>query len=341
MGRATAFLATLLLLLVCSGGNARAQAQPPQESGDRTEQARAEFARGNELGKKEDWAEALAAFERSYSLKPHPTTRYNVATCLRVLGRYTAARAAFEDVLRPGKVELLPASLAESARGFKEELDRIVAHVVITIAPAEAEIAIDGRPLEPTTQQGAGGIPVAIAGVAPSGPGVQAPAPTFEVQVDPGTRVIVLSRKGHQNIVRTERFTPGARETLRLDLERLAATLSITANVERPIVTVNGVDVGQAPVNVSRQAGTYNVVVAKDGYVPHTMVVRVDPGDIPKVDATLVPEKTPITKRWWFWVGATAIVAGGVALTYALTRPDPQPPEYERGNTGWLVDLGR
>lgn len=106
-------------------------------------------------------------------------------------------------------------------------------------------------------------------------------------------------------------------------------------------MTVNGVDVGMAPVDVPRAPGKYKVVVTKDGFVPHAMVVDVFAGQDPKLDANLVPETTPITKRWWFWTGLAAVVAGGVAITYAATRPDPVPPDFQRGNTGWLVELGR
>lgn len=335
-----AALAALLAAMLLFVG-APARADGPDESPERVAEARAEYARGNELGKKEDWAEALAAFQRSYQLKPHPTTRYNIGTCLRVLGQYTAARGVFEEVLHTGSVEQLPGPLVENARGYKAEIERLVAHVVITIEPADAAIAFDGRPLEPSAEKGEGGIPVAIAGVHASGPGTPIPARTFEAIVDPGTRVIVISQKGYHDIVRTERFAPGSRTKLALDLQKLPASLHITANVDRPIVTVNGVDVGNAPVVVPRLAGEYRVVVSKEGYVPHEMTVKVASGQDPKLDATLVPETTPITKRWWFWAGALAIVAGGVAITYAATRPEPQPPEYQRGNTGWLVELGR
>lgn len=329
------------VMLILRSSTARADEPRPADPDARTSEAREAFARANELAKREDWREALGAFLHSYELKAHPTTAYNIATCRRVLGEYTAARAIFEDVLKPGNVEQLPPALVGNARDYKQELDRIVAHVVVTIEPAESEIAIDGRPLQAAGATNEQGQPLLLAGVAPSGRGEAVPASTFELVVDPGTRVIVLSRKGYRDVVRTERFDPGARTSLRLDLERLPATLRITSNIERAIVTVNGVDVGMAPVDVPRAPGTYRVVVAKEGFVPHQMVVKVEAGEDPKVDASLVREKVPITKRWWFWAAASLVVAGGVAVTYAATRPEPQPPDYERGNTGWLVELGR
>jgi hypothetical protein len=302
-----------------------------------TAEARAEFERGSELAKKEDWAEALAAYLRSSQLRAHPMTTYNIAACRRVLGQYTHARKLFGEVLAPGSVDRLPRDIADNARAYKAELDRVVARVRVTLDPPEAAIAVDGRPLELAAEPNEAGLAVALAGVAASGPGQPPSAGTFELVLDPGTRVIVLSRRGYRDIVRNERFAPGRTTELGLALERLPATLRITSNVERAVVTVNGVDVGMAPVDVPRTAGTYRVIVARDGFVPHEMVVTVEPGEAPNVDAKLAKQTPSLTKQWWFWTSAAAVVAGGVLLTYAVTRPDAVPPDYQRGNTGWLA----
>jgi hypothetical protein len=45
----------------------------------------------------------------------------------------------------------------------------------------------------------------------------------------------------------------------------------------------------------------------------------------------------PITKKWWFWAGAAAIVGGATAATYFATRPAPETPPYDGGNTNWVV----
>jgi len=36
-------------------------------------------------------------------------------------------------------------------------------------------------------------------------------------------------------------------------------------------------------------------------------------------------------------VAIGGVVAGGVALSVVLTRPEPEPAPYQTGNTGWLV----
>src|SRR4051812_10582870 len=64
---------------------------PPAED-PAVAQAREAFLKGGQLAKDAQWAEALAAFEQSAALRPHPITTYNIGACQRSLGRYTLAR---------------------------------------------------------------------------------------------------------------------------------------------------------------------------------------------------------------------------------------------------------
>ncbi|HEX4405026.1 MAG TPA: tetratricopeptide repeat protein [Polyangia bacterium] len=38
------------------------------------------------------------------------------------------------------------------------------------------------------------------------------------------------------------------------------------------------------------------------------------------------PAHRPVWRRWWFWTGVAAVVAGGVVAAYVLTRPSTQTP---------------
>ncbi|HTA21188.1 MAG TPA: tetratricopeptide repeat protein [Polyangia bacterium] len=38
------------------------------------------------------------------------------------------------------------------------------------------------------------------------------------------------------------------------------------------------------------------------------------------------PARRPVWKRWWFWTGVAAVVAGGAVAAYVLTRPTTQTP---------------
>jgi hypothetical protein len=299
--------------------------------------ARELYRAGVERVKLAQWAEALSAFEQSAALRPHATTTFNIAACERALGRYTRARAGFERALGQsgGSEAALAPSLVSEARAFVAEIDRLIARVSVTITPGGAAIAVDGRPLRAAGS--AGGVPVLVAGLEAPGPGRMPPAARFRLLLDPGAHVITLSRKGYTDAVVNRSFAPGSSGELALALSELPATLRVSSNVRGAIVVVDGADMGPAPVDVLRPAGSYGVSVSKRGYETYEARVSVNAGEESRLRATLIEERTPITKRWWFWTGAVVVVAGGALATYALTRPEPEPPPYDSGSTGWLV----
>jgi hypothetical protein len=296
--------------------------------------AREEFVRGAQLVKDADWAGALAAFESSSKLKAHPITTYNVGACLRAMGQYTRARKTFATALdENGKLpglDLTP-GLAEEIRRYIGDLDKLLSTLDLVITPDAANIAIDGRPLETST---AGPL---IAGTLPPGPARPAPKGKFRVVLDPGTHVITLSRAGFADAVSKETLVPGATVERKLELDRLPAQIRVTSNFVGAQVLVNDADVGITPVEISRPAGRYRVVVKKPGYLVFDTSANADPGQNLAVTATLREDKPALTQRWWFWTGVGVVVVGAAVTTYALTRPDPERPALNGGGLGWSV----
>jgi hypothetical protein len=308
-------------------------AQAPEEPVDPVvASAREHFMRGVELVKAAQWAEALAEFEKSSTLRPHPITTFNEGACQRALGRYTLARESLRRALGPsdGRTEL-PEMHAADAKAFLEEIERTLVHVTMTVKPGGSRMSVDGRPVQP----GEGG--VFVAGVSPPGPGAPAPSGRFELLLDPGAHVFSFARKGYADAVVNRPFSAGERAVLDFELDLLPATLTVSANVSGAIVAIGAREVGPVPVDVRRAPGGYRVTVRKDGYEPYEASVMLKPGEQTSLRARLSPEKVPITKRWWFWTGAAAVVTGGVLATYALTREDPPPEPYDGGSTGWVV----
>lgn len=302
--------------------------------------ARAEFIRGASLVREADWAGALAAFEASARLKPHPVTTYNVGACLRAMGQYTRARKAFARALdesgsTPGS-QLAP-GLADETHRFVAELDKQLASLVLSITPEDAQIAVDGRPLEAASGAQAADGTTLIAGTLPLGPARPAPRGRFRVLLDPGTHLITLSRPGFADAVRKETLVPGASVSRSLELDRLPAQIRVTSNHAGAQVIVNDADVGLTPVEISRPAGRYHVVVKKPGYLVFDTSTNADPGQNLAVSATLREDRPALTQRWWFWTGVGVVVAGAAIATYALTRPDPERPAVNGGGLGWAV----
>ncbi|MBK7583829.1 MAG: PEGA domain-containing protein [Myxococcales bacterium] len=310
---------------------------PTAAEDPKTTRARQDFQRGVELVKAAQWGEALSAFEASELARPHPVTTFNVGACQRAMSHYALARKTLLRALaeqRPGAE--LPPNLAADAKGFVDQIEStLLSYVAVTIHPAQVTIVVDGRPLAVDDRPSKR--PTLIAGVLPPGKGRLAPAAEIELVLDPGVHVITLTRKGFADVVVNKTFSSGRQPALSLELSKLPATLRVSANVPDALVNVNGQDIGPVPVDVLRPAGTHKVVVRKAGYGESETVITVSAGEQSDLRARLTLEQVPLTKRWWFWVSAGAVVAGGVALTYALTRPDPSAPPYDGGSTGWVA----
>jgi hypothetical protein len=271
--------------------------------------AREAFVRGGQLVKDAQWAEALAAFEESARLKPHAVTTYNVAACERAMGRYTRAHRTFQTALTDGEKsgQLSPALVSEIREDIVA-IEKLLAHVTLIVVPAAARITIDGT--------------------APEG---------RELALDPGTHVFVAQLAGYTDVVRREMLAPGTTRELRFDLDSLPATLHIGSSRPRAQITVDDADVGLAPVEISRPAGRYHVVVKKPGFVTYEVDTIVRAGQRVDIAAPLREERTLLTQRWWFWTAAGVIVIGAAATTYFLARPDPERPALDGGGLGWTV----
>jgi hypothetical protein len=313
---------------------APAAPSPPLAEDARITEARALFMHGVELTKLAEWADALAAFERSEALHPHPVTAFNRGACQRALARYTVARETLRHALlaRDDAGRPLPEVYANDARAFLDEIERNLVHVTASITPTGAALAIDGRPLAAGDQAG-----VFLGGVAAPGQGLTAPVGRFEILLDPGAHVFTLTRKGYTDAVVNRVLAPGSRPTLDLHLDLLPATLRVRADQPGALVTLGREDLGPIPIEVLRPAGTYQVVVKKSAFEPYESTVTLSPGGETTLTARLSAEHVPITKRWWFWATSAAVLAGGAFATYAVTRPTPDPKPYDGGSTGWVL----
>lgn len=302
---------------------------------DDTDRARDEFLTGVGLAGNGRWGDALAAFERSSALHPHALTTYNVATCERALGHYTRARRSYAGALaenaRATKPEL-PASYVDEANARRAEIDALLARPRVTLAPVEAAIAVDGRPLEIDEATGA-----MVAGLAAAGPGTSPTTGRFEMLVDPGPHVITVQKKGFAAVVVRPTFEPSSHDPLDLEMSKLPATIRVAASRPSSVVVIDGHDVGVAPLEIVRPAGAHTLSVDAIGYQTYRSTFSVQPGEQLDLNASLLPNPVPITKRWWFWTGigaaAVAIVATSIGVYFATRTPDPP----NGGRLGWVA----
>jgi hypothetical protein len=125
---------------------------------------------------------------------------------------------------------------------------------------------------------------------------------------------------------------------LRLELDEMPATIVVKSQPKDAIVRVDDREVGIAPIEFERPAGKYQLDVVMDGYENYSAALNLDAGQRTELTAELKLYQPPVYERWWFWVSLGGAVATGVVTAVVFTRPKPEPPPYDEGSTGWLVD---
>jgi hypothetical protein len=112
-----------------------------------SEEASARFRRGLQLFDEGDYTLALVEFERAYQLAPNYRALYNIGLVDVQLGRYADASRRFEQYMRDGGHGISDARKAEVSNTLAE-LKLRTATVAITINAPNAEVTLDGKPLE-------------------------------------------------------------------------------------------------------------------------------------------------------------------------------------------------
>ena len=278
------------------------------------------------------WAEALSTFQEVARIHSHPVVTFNVGLCERALGRYTRARATFARVLEASQQGNVVGAVVAEASDYEREIDGLLVHLRLTLSPQPGtHLSVDGRSLS------ADGPARYVAGLAQDGADDRPLESTFEIVLDPGTHIFHASREGYTDVVLNRSFSPAQNGDLQIDLERLPARVHVASSVERATVLMNGLLIGETPLDATRPPGRYRLEVRRPGFLPYETTVSLDAGGRADLTARLSPVSMPMTSKWWFWAGSVAIVATGALVTYALTRPTPEPPPYNGGGAGWVA----
>ena len=314
---ATIFSAALVLASSVVGqspGHASAQAGRAEASDPRA-RAMPIFNEGLELVSQQRWAEALDRFLEARTIFESWTIVFNIGYCQRALGRYVDALETFQGFLS-AELDGVAATRAPEARNYVRELEARLVHLAVEV-PEDArrglEVSIDGRAVElPSSGR-------------------------IALRLDPGAHTVQARRDGYQPLFLDRQLRPGARERVEVALEPLPARLQVTANIDEADVILDGDSIGSVPFDAEIRPGRHRLEVRGPDYVPHRAVLNVESGDTARVRAYLSEAPAPITTKWWFWTGIVAAVAGAAVATWALTRPEPEPPPYDGGNLDWVV----
>ncbi|WP_375767217.1 PEGA domain-containing protein [Archangium gephyra] len=191
--------------------------------------------------------------------------------------------------------------------------------------------------------------------------------PKGPIEVDPGEHVVAVRKSGYRDFSRRITAKEGELTELGVLLEPTAGFVSVKADVAGARVLINGEDKGAAPLdNVMLPAGSYEIVVQREGFRPESQRIAVRAGKEYTVDVNLRPEaiaqsdkprapvltpsavsqpspltqqpvaevsSRPLTSRWYFWAGVGAVVTAAAVGTVMATQQQPLDPNKVCGGT--------
>jgi hypothetical protein len=239
------------------------------------------------------YADALEAYERASAIEGHPSLLFNRARALQALHRYAEALDYFEEFRHRAPPDLL--ARAGPLEQLMVQLRNQVTTLVVACNLDGATILVRGVKVGTTPLAG-------------------------PVRLNAGPARVTVTADGAVPFERDLTLTGGGEQRLEVELQKRKppGRLTVRSPVGGALVFVDDRRLGNAPAEVALRAGTHRVRVVRPDYqTVHTTVTIAD-GET-KVLAVELERNPGILRQWWFWTGAGAVVAGGVALGIALS----------------------
>ena len=307
----------LLSLLVVSTASVRVYAQ----DGGELERSKRYFEQGKRAIEDGRFLVAIAALEEAQRLASRPSTKFGLATALRlqyvvdkeptkllraaVLFRQVVLEAP-EDDERRGKAAVLLADLEPELARIDEQRQR---EGKGTVAETEGEGAVLQAKTQLLVSSVANGSVITIDG------GKARSAPLV-VEVTPGSHRVRGDAPGHfadeREVVAVEGRLVDIEFVLRAKPGVIVFRVTPGARI-----TVDDRLVGETPVanGIAVAAGTYSVVLTRRGHGFHAAEVTVPPDGTVVVSAAL-PRTTQRLVSYWLASGTVAAAAAGVATSW-------------------------
>ena len=279
---------------------------------DDREDARTEFAAGQQADKDRDYAGAIEHYLRANELVPHPFAVYNIAADYERLQQFREAARWYQQFVtaapsgpeRDKVMRLLP------------ELQKKPSSLSVRTMPAGARVTIDGRP--------AGPAPVTV--TLPGG----AHHVTIERGSDRDERDITLEYGEPGDVAFTLSGTPGS--------------LYVFGTPAGAYVAVDNITVGAVPATVPLPAGPHTVRVSASGYATYETGTVVEPNgtaqvevrlqrDLAAVDAATTP-KLPVSYAFGAVGGADVQMGDPLVLGVGALRINQYEGELRLGHDG-------
>ncbi|WP_437869906.1 PEGA domain-containing protein [Sorangium sp. So ce363] len=287
-----------------------------------TDKARQLYEEGRQAAAAGKWADAHASFLAAWAIKPHYQIASNLGvTCLK-LGRNREAAEYLTRYLREAPATKVKER--QSAEGSLKEALAKIASVTVQVAPAGAEVTVDG----------------AVVGKAPL---------LDPVFLDPGKHEIGAKLEGHAPAMRPIATVAGSTETVVLKLERTPSA-PFEGSVGTPIPPMS-----EAPRNKVRTtvllgggiaagagvaAGVVLTVLANgragDAETLRQELIRdgdgsalcpdINPPKCAELKDTVFAKVDLTNSAFWSFVAGGAIGVGTLVYGLVTMRPAASPP---------------
>jgi hypothetical protein len=249
----------LLALALLGAVDARAQSDAQKEA------ARERFGRGIERLRAEDYAGAVAEFDKAYQLAPYPVILFNLGVAQARLGRAVEAEAAFERVIaEPGT--LSAERLAQAQRELGAQKARI-GELSVEVSEKGASVRVDGVDV--------GRSPLAS-----------------RLRLTGGTHYVEAVKQGYAPSRKEVRLAAESQREVRLELEptdHAMAQLWIRSPLTDAEIWLDGARVGSTPLSQSLAVlpGKHQIELRRSGYLSARETVELGPGSTAELSLAL------------------------------------------------------
>jgi hypothetical protein len=287
-------------------------------SADDREDARTEFAAGQQADKDKDYASAIEHYLRANELVPHPFAVYNIAADYERLGQLREAARWYQQFVTTAP----PGPERDKVVRLVPELQKRPSSLSVRTIPDGARVAIDGR--------AAGQTPVNI--TLPGG----AHHVSIERGSDRDARDVTLEYGEPGDVVFTLSGTPGS--------------LYVFGTPVGAYVAVDNITVGAVPATVPLPAGPHTVRVSASGYSTYETGTVVEPNgtaqvevrlqrDLGALDAQTTP-KLPVAYALGAIGGADVQMGDPLVFGVAALRLSQYEGELRLGHAGGGTEFG-